>query len=99
MVNYNKSQTVIVMYCIKIRLLQFLQMLLFLLMNINVHLHPNSSYYYYCHLKLLIVANLAILDLTPLRLFFQRFRDKYSNFLKKPYLNVYLIYIHLYIDQ
>ncbi len=55
MVNYNKRQTVIVMYCIKIRLLQFLQMLLFLLMNINVHLHPNSSYYYYCHLSYLLL--------------------------------------------
>ncbi len=29
------------------RLLQFLQMLLILIMNKNVHLHPNLSYYYY----------------------------------------------------
>ncbi len=30
---------------IKLRLLQFLQMLLILIMNKNVPLHPNSSYY------------------------------------------------------
>ncbi len=33
---------------IKLRLLQFLQMLLILIMNKNVPLHPNSSYYQMC---------------------------------------------------
>ncbi len=33
---------------IKLRLLQFLQMLLILKMNKNVPLHPNSSYYQMC---------------------------------------------------
>ncbi len=32
----------------KMRLLQFLQILLILIMNINLHLHPNSSYYQMC---------------------------------------------------
>ncbi len=33
---------------IKLRLVQFLQMLLILKMNKNVPLHPNSSYYQMC---------------------------------------------------
>ncbi len=33
---------------IRMRLLQFLQMLLILIMNKNVPLHPNSSYYQMC---------------------------------------------------
>ncbi len=33
---------------IKLRLVQFLQMLLILRMNKNVPLHPNSSYYQMC---------------------------------------------------
>ncbi len=33
---------------IKLRLLQFLQMLLILKMNKNLPLHPNSSYYQMC---------------------------------------------------
>ncbi len=33
---------------IKLRLLQFLQMLLILKINKNVPLHPNSSYYQMC---------------------------------------------------
>ncbi len=33
---------------IKMRLLQFLQILPISIMNINLHLHPNSSYYQMC---------------------------------------------------
>jgi len=46
MVNFNKTQTVGILkfYHLKIGLLPFLQMLLFLLMNI--YLHRMSCYYY-----------------------------------------------------
>ncbi len=84
---------------IKMRLLQFLQILPISIMNINLHLHPNSSYYQMCiskRQKCFIINPLVVFGLLSLSLCS---RSKMTGLQTTAYKSVIMLYYHQILDS